>query len=49
LGVGVDRDKLNALQTLGDHPVNGIAAAAAYANYLDLGEGLQLVWYIHIS
>jgi hypothetical protein len=35
LGVGVDRDELDALESLFDHSVDGIDAAAADADDLD--------------
>jgi len=35
LGICVYSNKLNALQTFGDHPVDRIATAAAYAYYFD--------------
>ena len=38
LGVGVDGDELHALETLFDHPVDGIDAAATDADHLDDGE-----------
>ena len=37
LGVGVDRDELDAAQLLLDHPVDGVAAAAADADHLHPG------------
>ena len=36
LQVGVRRDKLHALDLGADHAVDGVAAAAAHANHLDL-------------
>ena len=38
LGVGVDGHELHTLDAFLDHPVDGIAAAAAHTNYLDAGE-----------
>jgi hypothetical protein len=38
LGVGVDGHQIDALRAFFDHAVNGVAPAAAYADYLDLGE-----------
>jgi hypothetical protein len=38
LGVGVDGDELDALQTGVDHPVDGVDAATADADDLDHGE-----------
>ena len=40
LGVGVDRDELDAVDTGVDHPVDGVAAGATDADHLDVGEGL---------
>ena len=38
LGVGVDRDELDALQAGVDHPVDGVASAAADPDHLDQRE-----------
>jgi hypothetical protein len=38
LGVGVDRDELDALEADLDHPVDGVDTAAADADDLDDGE-----------
>ena len=40
LGVGVDRDELDAVDTGIDHPVDGIAARSTDADDFDAGEGL---------
>ena len=47
LRVGVDRDELDSLQALGDHPVDGVRAAAADADHLDPGQAvcIQHVWH----
>jgi hypothetical protein len=37
LRVGVGADELHALHTLRDHVLDGVAAAAAHADHLDLG------------
>ena len=43
LGIGVDGDKLDALQAFVDHAVDGIAAAAAHTHDFDAGKGFDLV------
>jgi hypothetical protein len=41
--VGVDGDEFHALDTFFDHPIDGVAAAAAHANYLDAGKCFSLI------
>ncbi len=43
LSIGVDGDEFHALQAFVDHPVDGIAAAAAHAHDFDAGKGFELV------
>jgi hypothetical protein len=42
LGIGVDGDKVNSAQTLGNHTIDSIATTAAHANNFNLGEILRL-------
>ena len=46
LGVRVDRDELDAPDALLDHAVDGVGAAAAHAQHLDLGRILQEWWLL---
>ena len=48
LGIGVDSEELNSLESRLDHAVNGIAAATAYPHDLDHGE-VVLGWNSHWS
>ncbi|MNT17998.1 hypothetical protein D3C72_1531800 [compost metagenome] len=49
LRIGVGRNELDTLNTVGDHVLDSVAAAAAHADHLDLGALVECVAFIHFD
>ena len=49
LGIGVGANELDALHAGLDHVLNSVAAAAAYADHLDLGALVELFGFNHFN